>query len=275
MDPKYDVCFAGELQEGQNLADVRSGLGKLFKADEATLDKLFSGKVQLLKRGCDRATALKYQKAMERAGAKPNIRADPDCKATAIRRETKPDTAMTAAERIASLAAAPDAGQNDSSRAVDERESDTAEGDINLAPPGSDVLRPEERVEEEEPNIDTSAIEIMATGVNLSDLSGEPPAAPDTSHLSMGEVGEDIPTLASSAVPISPDIAGISLSPEHSDFSDCAPEPAEAPEHDLSGLILAASGADMLEEAHRPKQDSPVPSTEHLALDEEDGSQKN
>ena len=275
MEPKYDVCFAGEILAGQNLADVRSGLAKLFNADDATLDKLFSGKVQLLKRGCDRTTALKYQKAMQAAGAKPIIRVDPDSASKTAGREAEPDVAMTAAERIASLAAAPDAGQISSNAAVSEPEPEAAEGGISLAPSGSEVLRPEERAPQEVLDVDVSAIEIMATGVDLSDPGGESPAAPDTSHLSMGEVGEDIPTLASSAAPVNPDTAGISLSPQDSDFSDCAPAPAAAPELDLSGLKLAASGADMLEEAYRPKQDSTAPSTEHLALDEDDNSHTN
>ena len=40
---------------------MRANLARLFNADEATLDKLFSGKIQLLKRDCDEATAEKYR----------------------------------------------------------------------------------------------------------------------------------------------------------------------------------------------------------------------
>ena len=75
MEARYNIYFAGQLIEGQDLAGVRTRIGKLFKADAATLDKLFSGKTQLLKRDCDKATALKYKQAMEQAGALPVIKA--------------------------------------------------------------------------------------------------------------------------------------------------------------------------------------------------------
>ena len=81
-------------------------------------------------------------------------------------------------------------------------------------------------------------------------------------------MGEDIPTLPSSVQNLSPDISGIELSAEHSDFSDCAPPAAQTPQLDLSALNLAPSGADMLEEEYRKKPDAEPPSTDHLKLDE-------
>jgi hypothetical protein len=254
MDPLYDVCFAGEILEGRELSAVKLKLAKLFQANEATLDKLFSGSTQIVKRGCDRETALKYKKAMERAGAKPVIQAIGHGKSVPPVAATKGATGT--AEGISRLAGSPP---------------EETGGDITVAPPGSDVLRPEERATESSPEIDTSAIELMDSGVDLSDGGPEAPPAPDTSHLSMGAVGEDIPTLASSAQPLSPDLSGIALSPENTDFSDCAPPPVAAPDLDLSSLDLAPSGADMLEETYRPKQDAEAPATDHLELDEKSG----
>ena len=75
METRYNVYFAGQLLPGQELTSVRDKLAKLFNADQQTLEKLFSGKAQLLKRDCDKATALKYKQAMERAGAQPVIKA--------------------------------------------------------------------------------------------------------------------------------------------------------------------------------------------------------
>ena len=75
MEARYNVYFAGQLLEGQDPGSVRSSLAKLFNADEATLEKLFSGNAQLIKRNCDKATALKYKQAMERAGAQALIKA--------------------------------------------------------------------------------------------------------------------------------------------------------------------------------------------------------
>ncbi len=58
MEERYNVYFAGQVVEGYDLHSVRDKLAKVFNADQATLDKLFSGKAQLIKRDCDKATAL-------------------------------------------------------------------------------------------------------------------------------------------------------------------------------------------------------------------------
>ena len=137
---------------------------------------------------------------------------------------------------------------------------------FDLAPPGADVLRPEERADTNPVDVDTSTMSLMEAGTDLSDASATPGAAPDIDHLSMGEVGDDIPTLPSSQQAVSPDISGISLSPEDSDFSDCAPTPPGEPDLDLSTLDLAPSGADLLEEAYRKEDDATAPVTDHLQL---------
>ncbi|MEH6567668.1 MAG: hypothetical protein V7709_01245 [Halioglobus sp.] len=273
MDPKYDICFAGEILQGQDSSAVKLNIAKLFKADEATLNKLFSGKTQLLKRGCDRETALKYKKAIEQAGGKPLIRAHSDIEKPAPAIPDKPPAAkMTAAERIALLAGAPDvASSGNGTRSSTEppggpgarAEVDDA---FDLAPPGADVLRPEERTDATPAEVDTSTMSLMEVGTDLSDATAAPGVAPDISHLSMGEVGDDIPTLPASQQTVSPDISGISLSPEDSDFSDCAPTPAQEPDLDLSTLDLAPSGADLLEDSYRKEDDATAPVTDHLQL---------
>ena len=73
MEVRYNIYYAGTVLEGHDIASVRQQLGRLFKADDVTLDKLFSGQPQMIKRDCDKATALKYQEAMKKAGAKPLI----------------------------------------------------------------------------------------------------------------------------------------------------------------------------------------------------------
>lgn len=294
MTAKYDICFAGDLLENQDRETVRAGLAKLFKADEATLDRLFSGKLQLLKRGCDKDTAVKYKAAIERAGAKPIIRKSAE--ETPTPEPSPPVRKMTAAERIAALAAAPDvesgkvpAAQTQatapekaqattnapeqaqvpvSAAAQTSAPDSIMDSGISLSPAGSDVLRPEERVHEESVDIDVSALVLSETGTSLAAPSEPPPPAPDTGHLTLGEVGETIPTLKDSTAPLSPDISAIDLAPENSDFSDCARLPAAAPDVDLSSLNLAPSGADMLEENYRQHEETQAPSTDHLELED-------
>ena len=93
--------------------------------------------------------------------------------------------------------------------------------------------------------------------------------APDTSHLTMGEVGEDIPNLPSDVSELEPDTSSLALSPEGSDFSDCAPAEAAEPDLDLSAIALAPPGSDVLREDERgSKAKAPVPATDHIGLAE-------
>lgn len=238
MNSLYDVCFAGQLLKGQELQAVRQKIQKLFNARPETLDKLFSGKTQLVKRGCDKATAEKYRQAMERAGALAIIRG--------------PAVAPTLAEPVA------------------KKHSEPADDDsgFDLAPAGSDVLRPEERTVLHTEEVNISGIELTEAGTDLSELIESTEVAPDTSHLSMGEVGEDIPTLADTRTPLNPDTDGISLTPEGTDFSDCAPPEAEAPALDLSSMEVAAAGSDVLEEQYKKTDQGKAPDTNHISLED-------
>ncbi len=236
MEPLYNVCFAGQLVPGQELQDVRQKVQKLFNANPETLDKLFSGKTQLVKRGCDEATAVKYQQAMKRAGAKAIVQA------------TEPNPAQSAP------AAAPPPPTS------------AQQAGLYLAPSGGDILRPEERATPVTREIDTSAIELTAAGTTLSNAVASSARAPDTSHLSMGEVGEDIPTLADTRAQLNPNTDGISLSREGSDFLDCAAPPAEPLALDLSSIEMAPLGSDVLAEEYKKQADEKAPDTDHIKL---------
>jgi hypothetical protein len=269
MEARYNIYFAGQLLEGQDLSTVRSKLAKIFNADEPTLDKLFSGKTQLLKRDCDKATALKYKQAIERAGGQPVIKA---VEVAAAPVETAPVTpAMSAAERIAALAAAPEeiryGSSNEAAAAAPAQEDSTTDG-VGLAPAGSDVLREDERCTPVAREIDTSGLAVDASAQRLSEESAAPPAAPDTSHLDMGEVGEMIPNLPSHEKPLSPNIDSIDLAPDGTDFSDCATPEAAEPVLDLSELNLAPEGAELLDEEYRKHDQATAPATDHIALED-------
>ncbi|MEQ9396539.1 hypothetical protein [Haliea sp.] len=233
MAARFDVLFAGQLLEGCDAATVRANLGRLFKADEATLEKLFSGKPQILKRDADEATARKYQQALEKAGARAELR---PCNAA--------ETAAAAA-----ATAAPQSG-------------------LALAPAGTEVLAPEERAATAAPTVHAPTLDVAAVGERLAEPAPPAPPAPDTSHLTLGEAGEDIPGLAGPA-PVAVNIsASLALEPEGGDFSDCAPPPAPTPAIDLSHLELAAAGADVLEEQYRKRDTATAPDTSGLSLEE-------
>ena len=67
-DETFNIYYAGEVLDGHDAASVREGLAVLFNANDATLDKLFSGATHLIRRNLDREQALRYKAAMERAG---------------------------------------------------------------------------------------------------------------------------------------------------------------------------------------------------------------
>ena len=290
MATRYDIYYAGQLLEGEQLQDVRARIAKLFKADDRTLERLFSGKAQLLKRDCDKATALKYKQAMERAGALPLIRTsgggatDTPTSAPRTPEGQPPEKPMTAAEKIAALAAAAEASDpahrdsahrdpvSESSAAVRAEQTAGAAppeaAGVSLAPAGSDVLREDERPVITTADIDTSGLDLDSAGGRLAPEAPPAPPAPDTSHLEMGAVGDDIPTLPRFETELVPDIDGLELSPSGTDFTDCAATPATTPQLDLSALELAPAGSDVLEEPYRKRPPSEPPSTDHLSIED-------
>ena len=269
MNERYDVYFTGRVLEGHDPEQVRRQLGSLFNADQRTLDLLFSGKPRLIKRGCDRASAEKYKNAMERVGAVPVITRG-DAAPGSTREAARP---ATAAEKIAALAAQPDdlryRSGTDPDPAGEQASADApATTGIGLAPPGTAVLREEERAVPRVREIDTTGLEVDTTATRLSVASEPLPATLDTSHLSLAATGEVIPNLPSSATPLSPDTDGLALSKTGTDFSDCAAPEAPPPILDLSRLSLEPAGADILEEQYRKRESRKGPSTDHLTLED-------
>ena len=264
MTKRYNVYYAGQVLGGADPAVVRQNLGRLFKADEQTLDKLFSGDVQLLKRDCDEPTAQKYKAAMERAGAQPILRTLQDegavgqgaAERPAEKAQADAPRGMSAAEKIPAPQEQPEAPAY------------ADEIGLLMEPVGSDILRDNERATPPSVSVDVSALAVDNGAQRLSDEPPPPPPAPDTSQLDMGEVGDSIPNLPSSAVPLDPDTSALDLDPAQTGFEDCAVPPPPPPQLDLSGLDLAETGSDVLEEQYRRRETPPPPPTDHLSLDD-------
>ena len=71
--------------------------------------------------------------------------------------------------------------------------------------------------------------------------------------MTMGEVGDSIPNLDRGETPPEPDTTAISLTPEGTDLSDCAPPDPQSLELDISGIALAPEGSDVLDEEFRKR----------------------
>ena len=285
MSELYDIFFAGKILDGHDEAAVRENIAKLFKANPATVDKLFSGKPQLIKRGVEKQAAIKYKAAMQKAGAIPLIRAHGADKPAAKPSETaEPETPapkkQSMAERLAALTGEPapgdDAPAAGTAGAAAEPSappaaspaaaaaSDTGDS-FSLAPAGSDVLREDERAGFEALDIDTSAIHLAPEFSAPEAIEREETPAPDTSHMSMGEVGEDIPTLEDAVVELDPDTSHLSMGEvgEGIPHLDDDREPVSV---DTSAIDLAPEGSDVLEEAYRKKDEAEAPDTSHIKL---------
>ncbi|MBW2617117.1 MAG: TM2 domain-containing protein [Deltaproteobacteria bacterium] len=68
-DKKYSVIFKGDVAAGVQIDDVKQKLAAIFKTDIAKIDRLFSGKRKVIKKGADLEACEKAKKAFERAGA--------------------------------------------------------------------------------------------------------------------------------------------------------------------------------------------------------------
>lgn len=152
-DPKYDIYFRGEVLPDHDETQVRQSIAKLFKANDAKLDQLFSGKVNVVKKSVDKATAAKYQQAFKKAGAKAVI--------TLAKDEQVKDEPLK-------------------------------DNNWDVLPAGSDLLKPDERQQVAGPDIDVSAIKMVSPFEEITVEDKPVPPAPKTDHISVAAVGEDM-----------------------------------------------------------------------------------
>ncbi len=186
-DDMYEVAFSGEIAEGADIEQVKQAVAKLFKADEAKLEQLFSGKRIVIKKNINLVTAQKYQTALNNARALCEI---------------KNLSAVTAVEEVEIKApeaepAAPPPAAVKRDPVIDE----------NIPPaPNTDPL-----------HIDASSIEDLEVSVAPvgSDLQDEirevEPLEADLEGLSMAPVGSDLGVEKEETPPPVPDISGLSL----------------------------------------------------------------
>jgi uncharacterized Tic20 family protein len=66
---RYAIEFNGKIIPGWEIEEVKANLAKLLKADESTLDRLFSGKRFVIKKNVDQQNAFKINDAFKNAGA--------------------------------------------------------------------------------------------------------------------------------------------------------------------------------------------------------------
>lgn len=213
-DPRYDIYFRGEILAGADASMVKAAIAKIFKANDAKLDLLFSGKVNTIKKSVDKATAAKYQQAFKQAGAKAVI-------------------------TLAKDASSAEASQSPASQPKPDTKTPSAiEGSWDILPTGSDLLKPDERRNIPDADVDTSAIKILSPFAEIEVAEKDVPEAPDTTHISVANVGEDM----------NPDRAA----------------PVAELDLDLSAFSIAEAGAILVDK--KEKEIPSAPDTNHIKL---------
>lgn len=251
QSPLYDVYFTGKLVEGADPQTARAGFMQLFKASPETADKFFNGKPQLLKRGLSKEEALKYKAVLHKAGMMLAFKAQ---------QEAATDTAAAAA-----AATPPPAGSAADPAPSPATAQSGDDGDWSVAPAGSDVLRPDERHQVPERNIDTSNIKMASAFSSAEPEREPPPPPPDTSHITAAQAGEDLlPEKPPAPPPLDLDLDAITLAPPGTELEELKEELVLL-DPDISALSLAEAGADLLE-GQQKAADPPPPNTDHLKV---------
>ena len=101
MAEKYNLVFNGEVLEEHQIEDVKQKLAPLLKTDEKGIERLFSGKSTVIKKGVDYETAAKFRKAFAKIGAKLNLEmGQPTVSPDAETLKSRPQPETPAAETV-------------------------------------------------------------------------------------------------------------------------------------------------------------------------------
>jgi len=196
MSNTFEVVFKGEVIEGNDVAATRANIGKLFNADEAKIERLFSGSSVVIKKELDEATANKYIGAFKKAGAHAIVRnaAAETSEPVATKASTAPTTPA------ATSAPAPSASANSSTTF---EHSGEASKHLTEAPKTSYEL---------DSNPDLSSLSLRENTGNLVDPSAEVADANfDTSEFTLAATGSDLAEKKEDVAPLNADLSGISL----------------------------------------------------------------
>ncbi|MEE9253829.1 MAG: hypothetical protein V3U43_02755, partial [Pseudomonadales bacterium] len=236
---------------------------------------LFRGKPVMLKRGVDRATAARYQKAFKGAGACLRVTA---AEAQAPAKKTQAPAESPKASPQKPKAAAPGGKKSlaerlhaEEARAAAPMEQRAAAAVFgpawDLAPAGSDLVRSEERPPQARVVV-PDVSHISAAPVNSGSLEDvvakeEPPPPPDVSAVSIAEVGADLTDPKEPAPVQVPDTSAMTLSEVGVTLVE--PKQVVPLEVDVSGISVAEVGSDLIE--LKDEKPAAAPNTDHIELD--------
>ncbi len=220
-EQQYDLFFGGQVLEGHFVDFVKADIQQLFKADDKYVDSLFSGQEQVIKRKVDKPTAIKFQQAFKKAGAKLIVKAHNPT----IQPQVKPSQTSTPATNKANttstreqvsefqLITTQKSGEN-ADNLIEKHQPDINAPSVipnwALSAPGAQLIEPSTF---QPVDIDTSDLSVADVGANLSTQQGFEEPAPfiDVSAISLADVGATIDVLDDKPAPVSVDISHIRL----------------------------------------------------------------
>ncbi|NIB42915.1 hypothetical protein HBA55_25130 [Pseudomaricurvus alkylphenolicus] len=246
----FDIVFRGDILPGQQLLEVKKRLAQLFKADEQKINSLFTGAAIPLKRNLEKSAAERYQAALRQAGA--DVQVAPagkiQAKKPARRPERKEPAQRKAGTTLKERLAAQESQQQETRTGATAPEAETTEagaqetGAFTLAPAGADLLKPSERAQDVEKELDLSAFSLRENEgflvdpaeidrpaeVLVADLDAElsepgadllseeernilPLPEIEVPDVDLAPTGSDLGQLKDDKTPLNPDISGLSL----------------------------------------------------------------
>jgi hypothetical protein len=277
MEDRYRLVFRGELLDGQHRAVVKKKLGALLKVDGVRLDQLFAGEAVVVRREADTVTAARFQAAFKQAGAR--LRVLPvAAESTQEPKHAATDSRTPSAPRVAGGLKAKLAEGEKVAQAAKLAEAEAA-AKANPAPPGaaerpSFTLRPKnaplldasERSEPRTVVIDVSHLTLAPLGPWVPPPRADADAAPpDTSHLSIAELGVDLGALSIpiTTLEITLDV-NWTIAARGADLAPRKPPSPSPVDLDQINFTIAPRGAD-LGQIKQPEPPTP-PDTSHLRL---------
>ena len=158
---RYDLVFRGDILLDQSLEQVKLRLQKLLKADAKQMERLFSGRPVVLKRGLEAGAAQKYLRVLEQAGARARL--VPSAPAAA---KPEPSGAGAPPDPSGEPASAPRAVQANA----------ITSSSLSLAPPEGPLLKPGEMPNRPPVVVNIEGLSLRPVGGDLLD-PGERPSS--------------------------------------------------------------------------------------------------
>ena len=190
-DQLFEVAFSGQISDEADLDEVKVRVGKMFKADDAKLAQLFSGKRIVIKKNIDQATAAKYETALNSAGAQCEVNplgetapasaaATPVAASAEFNAATTPSSTQYETAYEGEVEPPP---QTDPLGISGDQIEDLA---VTIAPVGSELQ--DVHAEPDEPQIDITGLDIAPVGSDIGATKKEPePPPPDTSGITLAD----------------------------------------------------------------------------------------